>query len=200
MITALTGPASCTPIIVCIYMALAYLMITLECDTTLPSTSILSPATGSSLCSSDWLIKGGAAAGAVSSLLRSLLGTAVGVRLHGADAAGSMHTSDSSIASESSDCSASESDGGGSVPYIGGCRAAAACAAKDVVPVAERCRLEYVARVEGDWGADAVAVGGWLECKLPEVTSDGCWREESSSVAHCSGSCMAGGPVALRNF
>ena len=155
MITLLTWPASCT------LMALAYLMMTLECDTTLSSTSILSTA-GSSLCSSDRLIKGTAAvAGAVSSFLPSLLGRAVGALLHAADAAaGNMHKPDSSTASKSFDCSASESDGGGSIAYIGGCRAAAACAAKDVVPVAERCRLKWFAREEGEWGAAAVAVRG----------------------------------------
>lgn len=197
MITSLTCPASCTPI------ALAYLMMTLEHDTTVSSTPILSTATGSSLCPSDRLTKGTApAAGAVSSVLPSLLSTAAGVRLHGADAAdGNMHKSDSSIASESFDCSASESDGRGSTPYIGGCRAAAACAAREVVPVAERCRLKWFARDEGDWGAVAVAVrGGWLEGKLPEFASDGSCGEESSSVGHCSGSCMAGGPVAMQSF
>ena len=197
MITSLTCPASRTP------AALGYLMMTLDCDATLSFTSKLSTATASSVCCSDWLTEGaGAAAGAVSSLLPSLLGTAVGACLHGADAAaGKMHTSDSSIASESFDCSASESDGGGSIPYIGGCRAAAACAAKDVVPVAERCRLECVARVGGDWGAAAVAVGGgWLECKLPEVASDGSWRDEPSSVRHCRVSCIAGGPTCSKGI
>ena len=173
-------------------MACAYLMMMLDCDATLSSEFRLSIATGSF---SDSLTEA-AAAGAVSFLLPSLLGTAVGACLHVADAAGNVHRSDSSTASESCDCSASESDGGGSTPYMGGCKAAAACAAKDVVPVAERCRLECVARDGGDLGASAVAVGGgWLGCLLLDIASDGRWGEAFLCVGHCSGSCVAGGPV-----
>lgn len=161
--------------------------------------STLAAAEDSSLCSSGWVTRGAdAAAGTHSFLLPSLLGTAVGTRLHGGSAAGNMHTSDSSIASESFDCSASESDGGGSMLYMGGCKAAAACAAKDVVPVAERCRLECVARDEGDWVAAVVAVGGgWLICMLSHCASGGGWADDASSMGCCgSSSCMFGGPVA----
>lgn len=171
-----------------------YLMMMLDCDDTLPSTSQPSTAIGSSLCSLDWCTggAGGAVVGAGSSLLPCLLGIVGGTCLLVADAAGrNVHRdrSDWSIVNESCDCSVSESGGGGSTSCIGGCKAAAACAAKVVVPVVERCRLECVARDEGDLGAAAVAVGtSWLWCASPDVASDGGWVEDTLFAEHFSSS------------
>ena len=177
---------------------MADLIMTSDCDPALSATSQPSTATGSSVTSSDWRTGGAsdAVAGAGSSLLSCLLGMIGGTCLLVADAAGfERHRSDSSIAKESCDCSASESGGGGSTPCIGGCRAAAACAAKVVVPVVERCKLECIARDEGDLGATAVAVGtSWLWSVLPDVASDEGWVEDTLSE-HCSSSWRSRVPV-----
>lgn len=103
-------------------MAFSYLMITLDCDAALSLTSQLSTAIGSSPCPSGRLTER-----AGSSLLPCLRSITGGACLLIADAAaGNMHRSNSSMASEWCDCSASESGGGGSTPYMGGCKAAAA--------------------------------------------------------------------------